>query len=56
MASVTNCHDSIYSNLRPWKSKALKQLHQQSATLFIKADTGSMTVIVKKQDYDDKTV
>ena len=47
-------HNCIECNLRPWELKAIKELRSLSDILFIKADKGNMTVIMKKQDYDEK--
>ena len=54
VTSILKRHNSIECNLRPWGLKAIKELRSLSDILFIKADKGNMTVIMKKQDYDEK--
>ena len=54
VTSIINRHNFIECNLRPWELKAIKELRWLSDILFIKADKGNMTFIMKKQDYDEK--
>jgi len=54
VTSILKRHNSVACNLRPWELKAIKELRSLSDILFMKADKGNMTVIMNKQDYDEK--
>jgi len=54
VTSILKRHNSTECNLRPWELKAIKELRSLSDILFIKVDKGNMTVVMKKEDYDEK--